>query len=120
MDELVRPPRTVVVDVVRSGADWIAVSDQIEGFLVVRATPEAAKESAREDLAGWLDPAVMLEFRVAAAFTPAGGIDGIPLFAHACSRYRDAAYVSAAPSAEGDPYAVPGCGCRPSVMNGAS
>lgn len=55
----------------------------------------------------------------AAVFAPAGSIDGIPLVAHACRRYRGITYVSAGPSGEEDPYMVPGCGCRPGSEDGA-
>jgi hypothetical protein len=47
-----------------------------------------------------------------AVFAPAGTVDGILLVVHDCHRYR-IAYVSATPSADGDPYVIPGCGCRP-------
>lgn len=51
-----------------------------------------------------------------AEFRPAGSTDGIPLFEHTCSRpgrIQGIAYISAAPSADDDPYVVPFCGCRP-------
>lgn len=44
-------------------------------------------------------------------FTRAGTRDGIALYQHYCP--SGIAYVSAEPSAPGDPHAVPGCGCRP-------
>jgi len=53
-------------------------------------------------------------------FRPAGSVSGpdgpIPLAEHTCARPGPAQgclYVSAEPSAEGDPYMVPMCGCRP-------
>lgn len=45
-------------------------------------------------------------------FTPAGARSGIALMQHDCARFR-VAYVSEAPSAPGDPFMIPGCGCRP-------
>jgi hypothetical protein len=60
--ELVRPARTVVIDIARSGGGWIATSDQIEGFLVVRGSRDGLEAAARQDLAEWIDPAVTLEF----------------------------------------------------------
>jgi hypothetical protein len=60
--ELVRPPRTVVVDVTRGGSRWVATSEQIDGFRVSSGSREALHAAAREALAGWLDPAVTLEF----------------------------------------------------------
>jgi hypothetical protein len=52
---------------------------------------------------------------VTVEFRPAGAVSGIPLVEHTCQRPETpgCTYVSAAPSASGDPYVVPFCGCRP-------
>jgi hypothetical protein len=63
MDELARPPRTVVIDVSRAGARWTATSEQVDGFRVSAASPLALTSAAVKALAEWLDPAVKLEFR---------------------------------------------------------
>ncbi len=50
-------------------------------------------------------------------FTSSGMRDNTPLVRHRCPRYHGSSYVSAAPSPPGDPYLVPGCGCRPAGEN---
>lgn len=53
-------------------------------------------------------------------FRPAGSVSGIPLVEHTCKRPGPAMgclYVSAEPSAEGDTYVVPFCGCRPIMVD---
>jgi hypothetical protein len=61
--EIARPARTLVIDLVHVGAEWVAASSQLDAFAAYGDDREAAEKAAREKLAGWLDPAVRLEFR---------------------------------------------------------
>ena len=60
--ELIRQARTVIIDVTRAGAEWVATSRQLDGFRVSAKSREAVYVAARKALADWLDPAVTLEF----------------------------------------------------------
>lgn len=48
-------------------------------------------------------------------FQAVGRTGDIWLFGHPCARFG-CAYISAEPSRDDDPYVVPMCGCRPSVV----
>ena len=71
--ELIRPARTLVIDVAHIGNCWIATSSQLAGFRQIGKDRAAVEMAAGEDLAGWLDSAVTVEFRE--AVTP--GIDEV-------------------------------------------
>jgi hypothetical protein len=60
---LIRPARTVVVDMTWNGTLWVASSEQVDGFAGGGKDRAAVERAARGDLAEWLDPAVTLEFR---------------------------------------------------------
>jgi hypothetical protein len=61
--ELVRPARTLVIDLAPIGAEWVATCAQLGGFTVYADDRDGAERAARENLAGWIDPAVRIEFR---------------------------------------------------------
>lgn len=60
---LVRPPRTVVIDLTCYGSVWVATSAQLGGFSASGFTASGVEKIARDNLEAWLDPAVTLEFR---------------------------------------------------------
>lgn len=56
---LVRPARTLVIDLARIGAEWAATSAQFPALREFGDDQESAKAAAREKLG----PAVRIEFR---------------------------------------------------------
>lgn len=61
--EVVRPARTLVIDVACIGREWTATSTQLSGFTAYGDDRAGVEKAARANLAAWLGPHVTIEFR---------------------------------------------------------
>lgn len=61
--EASRPPVTLAITLRHRGYEWVAESDDLEGFTTYDVTRELTEARARRELEPWLGDHVTLEFR---------------------------------------------------------